>query len=207
VHFGWDDSSNNVHPVAWAEAFNDLATRGSGAQPFLVVKVDQGTGYVNPYLQGDLAAARMAGFALAGYLMDEGTADPASEEALYRRLVGALPQADDDELPDGLSTADYIAHCAALVAQNPAAIVYLNKSQVQEGFHVAAGLWLADYATPPGSPTYPCLIHQYADNGRVAGIGGDVDLNAWLGTEEQFTSFFATGAGAARPDLFLPAFV
>ena len=207
MHFGVDVSSNNAHPIDWRAAFIDLATRGAGAQPFAIIKVDQGTGYVNPFEPADLAQARLEGFALAGYLMDEGTADPTAEQALYTRLVGALPQTDDDELPDGLSTSDYITHLDALIRQNPAALQYLNQSEVQEGYHVAAGLWLAQYNGQPGVTRWPCLMHQYDDNGTVAGIGNPVDMNAWCGTEEQFGWFFGGLATTSRTDLAVPVLV
>lgn len=191
MHFGVDVSSNNPHPLDYAAVVAYLRQLGGGAQPFVVVKVCQGTGYVNPYAQGDVAGFRAAGAAVAGYLMDEGAADVSAEEATYRQVAGVLPQTDDDELPDGLSPAAYADHCRRLVAENPAAADYLNQSEVAGGFPVGGGLWLAQYNGDPGVTAYPCLIHQYSDAGQIPGVAGDFDLNAWTGSEAQFSAFFS----------------
>ena len=194
MHVGLDCSSNNTHPIDYVQAVTALAAMGNGATPFVIVKVSQGSTYVNPYVQQDVAGFRSAGAVVAGYLMDEGSADPAAEEALYRRTVGNLPQTDDDELPDGV--ADYAAHCQLLVAQNNRALDYLNQSEVAGGLPSGAGLWLAEYNDQPGVVSYPCVIHQFTSTGSLAGISGHVDLNAWLGTEALFTSFFAINGAA-----------
>lgn len=188
-HYGVDCSSNNSHPMNWAAIFSYLYGLG-GAQPFAIIKITQGTGYTNPYAIQDIADAKAAGFAVGGYLMDEGSADPAAEEALYRRLTG-VPQFDDDELPDGLTDAQYIAHLQGLIAQQPA-IQYLNQSEVASGYPQGSGLWLAQYNNTPGVTKYPCIIHQYNDVGVIPGCAGEFDLNVWCGTETQFSQTFGT---------------
>jgi len=205
VHYGTDLSDNqDLGAIDWAAAYADLAARGGGDRPFVMLKVIQGLGIVTPNLQVVLAAIRAAGFAVGGYLMDEGTADPVAEQAKYTALVGALPEADDDELPEGLSTSEYIAHLATLIAANPAALQYLDVAEYQEGFHIAAGLWLAQWNGLPGVTSYPCLMHQFSDGGPVDGIPSDVDLDVWLGSEAQFESFFAvTPAPSFVPMLVL----
>ena len=190
MHYGIDVSSNNAHPIDYAAAVAALRQMGNGAQPFVIVKATQGSWYVNPDFAADVAGFKAAGAAVGAYLMDEGNADVATEEAFYRRVAGPIPQYDDDELPMGNS--DYVAHCAALVAQNPKASDYLNQSEEDEGFPPGAGIWEANYNNQPGVTHRPgVLIHQYSDVGRVAGIQGDVDLNVFLGTETQFAEMFA----------------
>jgi hypothetical protein len=192
VHFGIDVSSNN-HPnnvaIDWMAAYNDLKSRGGGAQPFVIVKATQGTGYVNPFFNQDVAAAKAAGFAIGAYLMDQGNDDVAAEEAMFKRVAGPIPQFNDDELPMG-STA-YAQHCSQLVAQNPAALDYLNQNEENNGFPPGAGYWEANYNNAPGITNKPALMHQFSNVGQVAGIQGDVDLNAWLGSEQQFANAFA----------------
>jgi hypothetical protein len=192
VHHGVDVSSNN-HPdnasIDWPLVFADLKARGGGQQPFAIVKAIQGTHYVNPFFSEDVNGARAAGFALGAYLMDQGDDDPAAREAVFRRVAGPLPQFDDDELPEG--NLAYATHCAALVAQNPAALVYLNQSQEDEGFPTGAALWEANYNDLPGVTHKPALIHQYTNIGSVDGIIGAVDVDAFLGTEAEFAALFA----------------
>lgn len=209
--FGLDVSSNNDHPLAWAAIFNYLKGLGGGAQPFVIVKINQGTGYVNPYAMSDVNEARAAGFAVAGYLMSEGSQDPNAQEATYRRIAGNLPQTDDVELPDGLSAQAYAAATRTLIAANPMALVYLDQSEVAEGFPTGNGLWLAEYNNSPGQTTYPCMIHQYADQATIPGCSGQFDLNVWMGTDAQFSAFFQEGPAASSvvplPAGFNAAFV
>lgn len=199
MHYGIDISSNNAHPIDYGAVVAYLRRLGVD-QPFVIVKITQGVGYVNPFFAQDVAGFRAAGAAVAGYLMDEGNQDPAAEVAMYRRLVGNLPLTFDIELPDG--NADYAAHARDLVAQDGAGLAYLNQSEMQDGFPTGAGLWLAEYNNRPSEVAYPCLIHQYSDAGNVPGIG-TVDLNVWLGTEAQFQLFFlpTSHTDAVRPPL------
>jgi hypothetical protein len=189
-HFGVDISSNNPHPINFGALFSYLKNLGGGGQPFVIVKATQGTDYTNPDFTSDVAAAKAVGFAVAAYLMDEGTADPAAEERAFKLVAGnTIAQFDDIELPDGLSQADYIAHTQALIAQADV-LQYLNQSEVASGFPTGAGLWLADYNGAPGTTSYACLIHQYTSTGVVPGDAGQFNMNYWMGTEAQFASTF-----------------
>lgn len=193
---GVDISSNNSRPLNWNAIYAYLLTVADG-QPFAIIKVTQGTGYTNPYAIQDIADAKAAGFAVGGYLMDEGSADPASEVALYRKLTG-VPMFDDDELPNGLNDQQYIAHLQELIAQAPN-IQYLNQSEVSSGYPQGSGLWLAQYNFTPGVTKYPCLIHQYSDVGVIPGCGGQFDLNVWCGSEAEFAQTFNTTPPTPKP--------
>lgn len=163
---------------------------GGRARPFAVVKATEGVGYINPFFAGDIAAARAAGFAVAAYLFDRGSASPAAEEDLFRRVALGLPQWDDDESPDGLTSAQYVAHCQALIDQFPAAGVYMNQDEESRGFHQGSGLWEANYNNQPGVTREPALMHQLTSGAVVAGISGPVDLDYWTGTEVEFAAWF-----------------
>jgi lysozyme len=188
MHYGVDVSSNNPHPINWSILYTYLFNLG-GAQPFVIVKATQGDGYTNPFCLQDIAAAKAAGFATGSYLMDQGNVPPASEEEYFDALVPGVAQFDDDELPEGLTTDQYLAHLQQLAAIHPA-IQYLNQAEVRAGFDQSIGLWLAQYNGQPGVTLVPCLIHQYNDAGAVPGLQGIWDLNVWLGTEGQFNTTF-----------------
>lgn len=189
MHFGVDVSTNNRHPIAWPALVSHLRALGNGDVPFVVIKVIQGTGYVDPDLAIDIAGAREQGAVVAGYLMDQGNDNVAAEEALFQRTC-SLPQADDIELPEGLSVAAYIAHSHDLVNLHPAELSYLNQSEVSEGFPEGEGLWLAQFNKKPGVTAYPCWMHQYDDAGTIPGASGIFDMDAWCGSEAQFDAFF-----------------
>jgi GH25 family lysozyme M1 (1,4-beta-N-acetylmuramidase) len=188
-HYGIDISSNNGHPIDYPTVVAHLRQLGGGTQPFVIVKATQGTGYTNPYFSEDVHGFAAAGAAVGAYLMDQGNNDPAAEETYFRKVAGGLPQFDDDELPMGNNA--YAQHCAALVAQQPAALDYLNQSEEDGGYPAGAGLWEANYNGQPGVTHRPgVLIHQYADNGTVPGIAGQVDMNVWLGSDTAFAQTF-----------------
>lgn len=195
MHYGVDLSSNNSHPINYAEAVADLKARGGGDQPFVIVKATQGTTYVNPDFQEDIQGFHTAGAAYSAYLMDQGNADPATEETVFHRMAGAIPQWNDDELPMGNNA--YAQHCSALVVQNPAAGDYLNQSEENAGFPPGAGYWEANPNGIPGKTNKPALVHQYGI-GPVAGVG-DADLDVWLGPEEMWQKMFANVLNPTPP--------
>jgi hypothetical protein len=189
-HFGLDCSSNNEHPMNIVAIEACLRALGGGGQPFVIVKVNEGNYYTNEFAQSDIAAYKAAGFAVGGYLMDAGKSDPASEEAMYNRIAAGVPQFDDDELPDGMNTQQYIQHLNGLIAQHPA-VQYLNQSEASSGYNQSIGLWLAEYNNQPGVTSRPCLIHQYTGTGTIPGLSGQFDLNYFAGSEQQFDATFA----------------
>lgn len=190
---GVDLSSHN-HPggakIDYGSAANWL--RAQGGTPFVIVKITESDSYVNPFWQADVVGFANVGCAVAGYIFDYGTTNPATEESYARGIVGpGLPLAVDAETPKGLTPAQYGAHIARVVAQEPMKVEYLNQSEVA-AHELAAGdwLWLADYS---GTMHYPCLIWQYSDAGRVPGIPGTSDVNRWESTDTQFSNFFHLG--------------
>lgn len=202
MHFGIDISSNNTHPIDYGAVVAYLRELGGGEQPFVIVKATEGTGYINPDFHGDVLGFRNAGAAVGAYLMDHGSSNVATEEGVFKRVAGSLPQFDDDEIPDGMSNSAYAQHCAQLLAQNPVAVDYLNQSEENSGFPEGDGDWEANYNKQPGVVHSPkALIHQYDDQGVIPGAQGYFDMNAWLGTEDQFAKMFAeTPVPAQAPE-------
>lgn len=198
-HYGVDVSSNNRHPIDWPVLYTYLANLGGGAQPFAIIKISQGTGYINTLSVADIPEAKAAGFAVSGYLMDQGNANVLLEETIYKAHAIGLTQTNDIELPEGDTVAAYIGHAKLLVAQNPNAPSYLNQSEEDEGFPVGAGVWEANYNGRPGIVHKAgALIHQYTSTGSVPGIPvGVFDLNLFLGTEAQFATLFSLNPVAA----------
>jgi hypothetical protein len=196
MHYGYDISSNN-HPygkkIDHVAACNHLRTLGGGSSPFAIVKISEATGYVNPYWQEDLAGARAAGADIAGYLFDHGGADPGAENALYTRVAGNLPKVDDAEAPDGLNPTQYAQHIEKTLALDPLEMVYLNLNELNTlpGAPWNHWLWLA-YYHPELPPTHgiPVVMHQFTSSALIPGIPGYVDLNNWLGSEDQYAHFF-----------------
>ncbi len=194
-NYGLDVSDNNPHPINWAAAHTYLKGLGGGSQPFVFVKISQGTTYANEDAAGDIAAAKSAGFAVAGYLMLVGGESFPAQLAFFNAHAPAnFPKAYDIELPATLTTAEYVAEVKALLAEDEVALVYYNQSEVEQaGFPTepSVGLWLAEYNDAPGSVSFPgTTVHQYTDVGTIPGCGGQFDLNVWLGTSNVFEAYF-----------------
>jgi peptidoglycan hydrolase-like protein with peptidoglycan-binding domain len=189
MHFGVDVSSNNPHPINWQAIAQWARQAGGGNDPFAFIKISEGTDYVNPDIAVDVAAARAAGFHVAGYLFDHGSVPVAGEETEFQAHSLGMPQMDDIEAPDGLTAEQYVQHAQDLVALDRSALVYLNLSEVAEGFP-ADRLYLAEWDDNPASATKPCLVKQFTDKLVVPGANGTFDGCSWLGTEDQFNQYF-----------------
>lgn len=128
--------------------------------------------------------------------------------------AGEIPAACDVEWIKGQKNgADNIAKCALdfleaiaeLTKRTPA--VYVGAgfwrwcvrpavAQIVERF-LAYPLWQVDYQPPldplfgPGHPgvQWRPIAHQFTGSGRIDGIGGDVDINHFLGTEAELLAF------------------
>lgn len=71
------------------------------------------------------------------------------------------------------------------------------------------GLWLADYRFAPSGnvpvthwKTY--VMHQYTSSGSVAGVAGNVDMNVWFGTVDQFKKYGYQPASQPPPVVIPP---
>lgn len=78
------------------------------------------------------------------------------------------------------------AFCAAITNLGYKAGVYMNldfyKNYYIDAIKNKYPIWLADYT---GDADYPCLIHQYTNQGSLPGIKGDVDLNYYFESSEK----------------------
>jgi len=194
THLGIDVSSNN-HPanaaIDYAAAFGQLSAQGGGDQPFVFVKATEGLSYVNPYFPADVAGFRAAGFAVAAYLFDHGSADPAEQQASFRAVAAGLPESLDVEAPDGLDAVSYGVHAAAALGLVPVSMLYLTVGELETlpGAPWGHPVWLADPAHPT-APSAPCTIHQFGTI-TLSGLVGPVDGDRWIGDEGSFDAFFA----------------
>lgn len=211
-HFGFDAASFQ-HPngaaINWAAAAAYLRELGGGAQPFLIVKENQGTGYANSYAKMDLSGAIAAGFAVAGYLFDNGSESPSAQQNTYLRLAGSLPEWLDAENPQGLTVAAYSQHIQADLSLNAVEGIYLNDTELNGMVGAPWGhpLWLAWYN--PVLPKLPAgvriLMWQSTSTATIPGVVGHVDLDRWMGTEAEFAKAFSnvitatTGADTVVP--------
>lgn len=194
-HYGIDRSSNNglvTDPAAWRAAYNYLVQIGGGAQPFLIEKLGEGVGYINPDEHPEVVVAKPTGFALAAYGFAHLDRDPPASEVAYWRAHNqdGLPIEEDWEVGGTGTISSAIAELSDL---GSLALLYGNQSYLSvaqsRGVDLANKGWLAEYDGRV-APRIPCVLYQYTDALSVPGIGA-CDGNVFLGSEAQFASLFA----------------
>lgn len=188
------------------------------AADFVIVKATEGTGYVNPQLGAQVAAARARGAAVGLYHF--ATAQASSDEEAAAFLRAAKPYLDAgavaflDWEPPGLSTytawaEDWLRRVDHTTGRTTGVYMNLGVSRLASwsAFAKAHPLWLAFYGSgarfdgyatsfhPPAVPGWRLALWQYTEHGRLPGYGGDLDLNVYLGGVAQWDK--ATGAATA----------
>lgn len=169
--------------------------------PIAIIKVSDGSGYLDPKANHNYYGAKGAGKAVGMYHFAE-WGDATAEATEFIKAVSPLEDADvlilDVEAIKAPNPVDWVNiwanHVHAQTTVWP--LVYMNLSTLNaynwSPILTNCGLWLADWAVSPHDtiPTdHVYVMQQYSDNGSVPGIQGRVDLDAWFGTVDQFKSY------------------
>lgn len=166
---------------------------------FAFIKATEGGDYVDPAFAANWAGAAQAGVMRGAYHFYRPQTDAAAQAEHFLRTVqlraGDLPPVLDVEVTDGRSASAIAAGVRTWLetverATGRRPIVYTRAgfwNQVGGGFG-AYPLWVAHYGV--ASPAIPAdwarwTFWQHSDTGRVAGIGGDVDLDWFTGGWEE----------------------
>ena len=184
------------------------------AGDFVIVKLTQGTGYVNPRAQEQLQAAVRSGKEIGVYHYSSGT--NCTSEADYfvrqarpwlRRAVLALDWEEKQNLDWGSHTwaTCFVKRVKADTGVIPMVYVQASAlSQVAGARAEGSGLWVAQYASmrATGYQASPWRLghdgeamRQYASSGLLPGYGGFLDLNLFRGSREQWRAY-ANPSGA-----------
>ncbi|HEY6932163.1 MAG TPA: GH25 family lysozyme [Marmoricola sp.] len=177
--------------------------RNAGVR-FAFIKATEGAGYVNPYLAADWAGTRQARIYRGAYHFARPSTDSgdAATEARYfvahagtMHGAGVLPPVLDLEVTGGLGVSALRAWVSRWLhtvenLTGRAPIIYVSphfwKTAMGDStaFHHYP-LWIAHYAVstptvPGGWPTW--TFWQGTSSGRVPGINGNTDLDAFNGS-------------------------
>jgi len=160
---------------------------------FVFVKATEGSGYVNPHHDGQVATARGHNLALGHYHFVR----PGSMTVQVDHfLTHAKAQPGDMLVLDwedtGVSGADKDAWLKHAQAKAPGhrVILYCNRDfwlHRDTTSYCADALWIADPSAPAGHPriTHPWTFHQYSEAGGldhdVANFADRATLDAWVG--------------------------
>jgi len=207
------DISSYQHPGGAAIDFK--AARANGVR-FVAVKVDEGGGYVNPWYRRDMLSARVAGMYVTGYHfarprlpMSTAVSDARAFVSRYAATArGTLPPMLDIEVTDGLSAGNVVAWIRTWVnavrgTTGRTPIIYTGGWFWGRYLHNPRGfsdapLWMADYEPTLKSPHLTgdwshSTFWQYADNGRIRGIRGAVDMDWFHGSLGQLAALANDG--------------
>ena len=191
---GPDTSSNQPHPIDWTQV-------KAAGHSFAIVKATEGTTYVNPYYDRDVAGARAAGLTVGHYVWPH-TKDPGTQVAHAVANLhwqpGDLPVFIDYEDPENVPHAVLDVIRAGLRAHGLPTGTYTYPAYWSRlgdptcRACAADPLWYAAYQSQ--QPTAPApwrnvTLWQYAGTSvAVPGIGGLNDMSRFIGTNQQFAA-------------------
>jgi lysozyme len=175
------------------------SVKGSG-RAFGFEKATEGTSYTNPYFAGNWANMKSAGIIRGAYHYGHPSISANAQADYFVSVVkptaGDLQLALDIETTDGLSPSQVWSWIQAFIAR----IVYHTGRPgiIYTGYYfwvdsvgnprnnLNCPLWLAAYVSDPTPYVPPAWstwsFWQYSDSGRVPGVSGAVDLDAWNGS-------------------------
>jgi GH25 family lysozyme M1 (1,4-beta-N-acetylmuramidase) len=194
---------------------------------FVIVMVTQDTGrysFTNQYHQAQLDTAVAQGRPVGVYHYvgggDNGDADDARAEAdrflaavratgHFNRVMWCIDWEQGDNSAWGNEAYLGIVVDTVQRATGRPVMLYASSGSYPHGVADAhgCGKWIAQYAdneptgwdhAPWTDGTWTATMHQYTGTGRVAGYGGDLDLDIFHGSEEDFRSYAVDSSAAPR---------
>jgi lysozyme len=184
---------------------------------FAIVKATQGQGYKSPTFDQQIADALRTGKAGA-YHFDNGDANWRGEVDNFVRVIrpylGRIVVVWDWEASAINAGSGRLSAILKYLGEQigfPAMLYASGSPLVSQGGNAAAaanncGVWCANYNLGYEKTGYRrdlkpytnCVIHQYSSSGRLAGYGGDLDLNQFFGDGAMWDKY-ANGNGAPTP--------
>lgn len=179
---------------------------------FVVIKVTEGTDYVNPDYKRAYRQAKAAGKCLGIYHYASGGNVQAEAEYFLKnagdRVGEAMLVLDWEGRSNpafGVNDREWVkAWCDYLAAKtriNP--VVYVQQSGMNRLQNIGNyGLWVAQYASmeptgyqaaPWNEGAYSCVMRQYSSTGRLDGWDGNLDLNKFYGDRKTWNRYAGKG--------------
>lgn len=196
----------------------DISSHQKGIQPgrlpgdFVIIKITQDTRVVNPSWQTWVEQVLKAGKLLGLYHYAGGKDATVEAEAFWgqaKRYAGRAALFLDWEERDNRNYSQMWNWCGRFLAR------LRSLSGQMPGLYFSAGLlkffrgcgyplWVAQYANnrPTGyqvqswnDKAYACALRQYSSTGRLSGWHGNLDLNKFYGTKNDWNRMFGIKGG------------
>ena len=183
---------------------------------FAIIKATQGTGYTNPDCVRAVEQAMSLGKGVGVYHYISGGNAVAEANFFIDSIlnwIGKVMICLDWELDQNSAWGNesyleqVINHVIERTGVPP--MIYAPASRYNQVAEVAnrhnCGLWIAQYAdmnptgyqnTPWNEGAYTCAIRQYSGSGRLNGWNGDLDLDKFYGSLDDFKKYYGSSSSA-----------
>ena len=183
---------------------------------FAIIKATQGTGYTNPDCVRAVEQAMSLGKGVGVYHYISGGNAVAEANFFIDSIlnwIGKVMICLDWELDQNSAWGDesYLEQVINQVIARTGVppMIYAPASRYNQVAEVAkrhnCGLWIAQYAdmnptgyqnTPWNEGAYTCAIRQYSGSGRLNGWNGDLDLDKFYGSLDDFRKYYGSSSSA-----------
>lgn len=183
---------------------------------FAIIKATQGTGYTNPDCVRAVEQAMSLGKGVGVYHYISGGNAVAEADFFINSILNWICKVMiclDWELDQNSAWGDesYLEQVINQVIARTGVppMIYTPASRYNEVAPVAnrnnCGLWIAQYAdmnptgyqnTPWNEGAYTCAIRQYSGSGRLNGWNGDLDLDKFYGSLDDFRKYYGGSSSA-----------
>lgn len=183
---------------------------------FAIIKATQGTGYTNPDCVRAVEQAMSLGKGVGVYHYISGGNAVAEANFFINSIlnwIGKVMICLDWELDQNSAWGDesYLEQVINQVIARTGVppMIYAPASRYNQVAEVAkrhnCGLWIAQYAdmnptgyqnTPWNEGAYTCAIRQYSGSGRLNGWNGDLDLDKFYGSLDDFWKYYGSSSSA-----------
>ncbi len=173
--------------------------RGDGFS-FVIIKASEGEDYHDSKFSTNYDKARKAGLKVGAYHFFRKKTDGLNQAKNFLEMVGwrklDLPLvidvedwSNDDQIKDERTQKHLDAMIDNLRSRGHKVMIYTNgdgyKKYIKNG-QININLWLCAFKQPEKLRHIPHQMQQYSHWGKVRGIWGDVDLNVFNGSEQQW---------------------
>jgi lysozyme len=171
----------------------------AAGKDFAIVRVSDGTGFMDPKFVTNWKGAKAAGLAVGAYQFFRPTQDATAQADLMVNQLNAvgfgagdIPPVIDVEVTDGVSGATLLARVNTWIARVKSRTGRLPILYTSPGFWGGIGspstlpyIWVAHWGV--SCPNLPApwgrlRFWQYSSTGKVSGISGNVDIDMYNGS-------------------------
>lgn len=190
----------------WQGTIDWPKVKAAGKQ-FAIVRVSDGTGFLDPKFATNWRGAKAAGLAVGAYQFFRPKQDATAQADLMVNQLQAvgfsssdIPPVIDVEVTDGVSASTIMSRVNTWIARVKSRTGRLPVLYTSPGFWSGLGnptpttlpyMWVAHWGVscPMLPPAWGRLrFWQYSATGKVSGIGGNVDLDLYNGSLAELKS-------------------